>query len=380
MRTIFIIAVLPILVTSCLFEEFSPEEWAIEPELVISESGLVFTNNDASQKVGVSTNYKEYIVYSSEDWCEVHAEKDSVVISVSPNMSVSQRKATVTVSVTRGNRLLSRDISIVQLGGYWDLINGFSVNWSYEVSESQKDVVKRIIDNMKYVRGGSFLMGGQNIDPEDDNYYEYYFDGYDVHEVTLSDYYIGAYEVTQEEWNAIMGSNGSRFQDQKLPVENISWEEAVDFTSTLSRLTGLEFCLPTEAQWEYAARGGIYDMMHVYPGSDSFDEVAYHQNSNITEDDPKYITSQGGLLKPNELGLYDMAGNVAEMCLDIYGEYGQGPLTDPTGAMSGDYHVVRGGGFLDIFPLFSVYSRWMLHSSDLDDMTSFVGVRLVLRS
>ena len=177
------------------------------------------------------------------------------------------------------------------------------------------------------VKGGTFQMGSD--------------DGYNaVHQVTLSDYYIGETEVTQELWNAVMGSNPSYFYgNMQRPVETVSWNDCQTFISRLNELTGETFRLPTEAQWEYAARGGYKSKGYTYSGSNAIDDVAWHwYNSDRTTHPVKTKA-------PNELGIYDMSGNVWEWCSDWYGDYSSAAQTDPTGPATGYYRVGRGGSW-----------------------------------
>ena len=161
-----------------------------------------------------------------------------------------------------------------------------------------------------------------------------------VHRVTLTNnYYIGKYEVTQALWQAVMGSNPSYFKGDDLPVEKVSWNDCQDFISKLNAMTGKRFRLPTEAEWEYAARGGKKSRGYQYSGSNTLGDVAwYNDNSG-----PK--THAVGTKQPNELGIYDMTGNVMEWCQDWYGSYSSSPQTNPTGAVSGSVRVSRGGSW-----------------------------------
>ena len=152
--------------------------------------------------------------------------------------------------------------------------------------------------NLVYVAGGTFQMGSNVGD----------YDEKPVHSVTLSDYYIGQTEVTQELWQAVMGSNPSDFKGAKNPVNNVSWNDCQEFIIKLNRLTGGRFRLPTEAEWEYAARGGNKSRGYIFSGSDYLGSVAWYEDNSGDEVHPI------GSKSANELGLYDMSGNVFEWC------------------------------------------------------------------
>lgn len=156
------------------------------------------------------------------------------------------------------------------------------------------------------------------------------------HRVTISsDYYIGKFEVTQELYQAVMGTNPSNWKAYDRPVENVSWNDAMEFCAELSRMTGRRFTLPTEAEWEYAARGGKKSTNAKYSGSSSVANVAWYDGNSGSQTHPV------GKLRPNELGIYDMSGNVYEWCLDWYGNYSSASQTDPMGPGSGLGRVNR---------------------------------------
>ena len=191
--------------------------------------------------------------------------------------------------------------------------------------------VKDIEFRMIKVEGGTFTMGATS---EMENPYD---DEKPTHQVTLSSYYIGETEVTQALWKAVMGSNPSEFKGDDLPVEQVSWDDYQTFISKLNALTGKNFRLPTEAEWEFAARGGNQSRHTPYSGSSRIDDVAWYLYNSGEKTHP-VKTKQ-----PNELGIYDMSGNVWEWCQDWDGDYSSYAQTNPTGASSGSDRVIRGG-------------------------------------
>lgn len=187
---------------------------------------------------------------------------------------------------------------------------------------------------MVFVEGGTFMMGAtseQGIDA--------FLNEEPEHKVTLSDYYIGETPVTQALWKAVMGDNPSKYKgDDNWPVENVSWNDIVEkFIPALNSKTGRTFWLPTEAEWEYAARGGNKSKGHKYSGSDNIDEVAWYSHNSSYRCHP--VKGK----KANELGLYDMSGNVWEWCHDWYGEYSSDASTNPREPKKGKDRVCRGG-------------------------------------
>ena len=191
-----------------------------------------------------------------------------------------------------------------------------------------------------------------------------------THKVTLTnDYYIGKYEVTQALWQAVMGSNPSYFKGDNLPVEQVSWNDCQEFLSKLNRITGKTFRLPTEAEWEYAARGGKKSRGCQYSGSNNLSDVAWYWDNSGSK------THAVGSKQSNELGIYDMSGNVWEWCQDWHGRYSKSSQTNPTGATSGSGRVSRGGCWIGDAGL----CRSSYRSDDApDDRNSDLGLRLVL--
>lgn len=196
---------------------------------------------------------------------------------------------------------------------------------------------------MIYVPGGTFQMGSTSGDKDEKP----------VHSVTLSGYWIAETEVKQGLWQAVMGKNPSVFKGYRLPVENVSWEDCQEFIRGLTLLTGKTFRLPTEAEWEYAARGGDASKNNTYSGSNTIDDVAwYESNSGATT---HYVATKAS----NSLGLFDMSGNVFEWCQDCYGSYSSGSQTNPIGPapQQGSSYVIRGGSWYYSAPNCRVTNR-----------------------
>lgn len=191
-----------------------------------------------------------------------------------------------------------------------------------------------VLFNMIRVKKGTFTMGATSEQTGASS------DEKPAHTVTLtSSFYMGETEVTQELYKAVMGSNPSSYSGTQKPVTNVSWNDCQTFITKLNNLTGLTFRLPTEAEWEYAARGGNKSKGYLYSGSNTIGDVAYYYYD--TYSGPTNVKSKS----PNELGLYDMSGNVYEWCQDWYGSYSSSAQTDPTGPTSGSHRVLRGGSW-----------------------------------
>lgn len=221
----------------------------------------------------------------------------------------------------------------------WDVLAereklaGANICFKVEVN-SGKFTVNGVSFEMVHVEGGTFSMGATS---EQGN--EAYSNEMPVHSVTLNSYYIGKTEVTQALWQAVMGSNPSNFKGADLPVECVSWNDCQEFIQKLNRLTGRNFRLPTEAEWEFACRGGNNSRGYQYSGSDYIDNVAWYCDNSGDETHPVATKS------PNELGIHDMSGNVWEWCSDWYDKYSSGAQTNPKGPYDGSYRVYRGGGW-----------------------------------
>ena len=301
--------------------------------------------------VNTNMNYTVSIPEADKSWISIvpptkAMREDKLIIAVAANKGPA-RKSKISLKDMDGNVL--KDLSILQDALLIITANGIEIP-------------------MVKVQGGTFTMGatpeqeGQASDNEKP-----------AHQVTLtSDYYIGQTEVTQELWEAVMESNPSEHKGPKNPVENVSWNDIVnDFLPKLNELTGLNFVLPTEAQWEYAARGGNRSKAYMFSGSHDIEEVGWYSNDGSFELETHPVAQK----KPNELGIYDMTGNVYEWCSDWLGAYSAEAQTDPKGPASGTYRIYRGGAFrFDAWNnRVSLRSRWYP-----EDRRDFVGFRLAM--
>ena len=194
--------------------------------------------------------------------------------------------------------------------------------------------LQRLVSDMVRVDGGSFTMGvsGNGVGNGVSNA--------PAHKVVLSPYMISKFEVTQALWEAVMNNNPSQIKGADRPVENVSWTEVNEFINKLNKLSGLNFRLPTEAEWEFAAKGGSLGKGYAYPGGNECSAVAWYQDNALEE------THSVGKRTPNELGLYDMGGNVSEWCSDWLGEFTDRTETNPKGPASGSHKVYKGGDWL----------------------------------
>ena len=209
--------------------------------------------------------------------------------------------------------------------------------WEAERNAERERIIGELVSNMVVVLDGpdgTFSMGatseqGKNAESDERP----------IHKVKLSGYKIGRYEVTQREWRAVMDDNPSVHTGDNLPVHYVSWDDCQEFIAKLNEITGLRFRLPTEAEWEYAARGGRKSQGYMYAGSNTSDQVAWTSQNSLSKPHPV------GVLQANELGLYDMSGNVWEWCADWYAGYNDQTLVNPHGPNSGETRVFRGGGW-----------------------------------
>lgn len=236
--------------------------------------------------------------------------------------------------------------------------------------KAQDSVVRVEVPNgpvieMVYVEGGTFTMGSNDAKGVA-NHYEA---TRPEHEVEVGSFFMGRYEVTQALWSAVMGENISNFRgNEQLPVESITWTQAQEFCMLLSQMTGRRFRLPTEAEWEFAARGGK-DYAFAGCERNGLDSCAWYCVNSEGR------THEVGRLRPNALGLYDMSGNVAEWCGDWMGDYTEARQSNPRGPQAGDSRIVRGGHYYSTSSSCAVFDRgWYVPTGK----TEYYGLRLVM--
>lgn len=225
-------------------------------------------------------------------------------------------------------------------------------------TQTDKEILAKLSSSMVLIPEGEFQMGSNSG----------YANEEPVHKVSLNNFYLGRTEVTQEQWRAVMGTNPSRFKGGDRPVENVSWNDVQAFIKKLNAKTGEKYRLPTEAEWEYAARGGQQSLGFECAGSNNQDEVAWYSHKH-SEDK----THPAGQKKANELRLYDMSGNVCEWCQDWYGAYPSSASNNPQGPDTGSFRVLRGGSWYSGAGYCRVASR---HNVDPDYVSSRYGFRV----
>lgn len=272
-----------------------------------------------------------------------------------------------------------RDLDGGVPASYWAASSGPADTLT--VPRSQTFVVRGVRFTMVGIQGGTFVMGASPAacdtavgSPKPA------IATWPRHRVTLSGFSLGRTPVTQRLWQAVMGYNPSYtpyYRDPDKPVCLVSWYDCQRFIAKLNALTRRHFHLPTEAQWEYAARGGRLSRHTAYAGSDSIGLVAWYDANSylVGEGSAAYGTHPVGTKRPNELGLHDMSGNVWEWCADWFGRYCNGPQVNPTGPVSGRHRVIRGGGWTDSAPYLRVVCRDRVQP---DERYGGLGFRLAL--
>ncbi len=276
-------------------------------------SFIINNCNDTTVPTNISVNTNYYSVN-----CDIG--------SFTANWSLINPEGQVVISSLNSKTF---DFSIVYPNGDYVIKAVGKNSCNVEFTLEKKYTIYQTID-MVYVQGGTFQMGSKEGEADE----------LPIHTVSVSDFYIGKFEITQAQWKLVMGNNPSNFSNcDDCPVEQVSWDDAQKFITVLNQKTGKKYRLPTEAEWEYAARGGQKSKGYIYSGSNNiFDVVWFDANSS-------YSTHHVGKKQMNELGIYDMTGNVWEWCQDFYGVYPAENQINPKGASSGTERVTRGGGW-----------------------------------
>ena len=355
-------------------EPETPEQPEIELPTVTTKSVTNITANSATCGGSVTSDGNGTVTARGICWSETSEPKINNLYSEESNNGTGTGSFTSALTNLKANTTYYvRAYATNEAGTVYGEVKSF-VTLGKEPDTpgtNQTFNVNGVSFTMIAVEGGTFKMGAQSSDSGGDNYdSDADSDESPVHSVTLSDYYIGETEVTQELWVAVMGSNPSYFSGSQKPVEEVSWNDCQEFITKLNELTGKNFRLPTEAEWEYAARGGNKSQGYKYSGSNTIGDVAwYTDNSSSTTHDVK--TKQA-----NELGIYDMSGNVCEWCQDWDGSYSSGSQTDPTGPSSGSVRVIRGGIWRNGARLCRVSNR---NSFNPGYGSGIIGFRLILQ-
>ena len=263
----------------------------------------------------------------------------------------------------RGDVNADNEVNIADFNAVINTILEGNSSPSDQVAETY--TVNGISFKMVKVEGGTFMMGateeqGAGVSSNEKP----------VHQVTLSTFYIGSTEVTQELWQAVMGNYPSVILGPTLPVNKVSWDDCQQFIAKLNTLTGKQFRLPTESEWEFAARGGVKSAGYKYAGNNDLASVGWYE-----ENAGDSFGMEVGLRAPNELGLYDMSGNVCEWCATYWGGYPSSAQTDPQGPTSGTYRVYRGGSWYYNASFCRVARRY---GATPDYLSSLIGLRLAL--
>ena len=323
----------------------------------------------------------EYVnKYEQGGWCSIDEKtylsdgtnqyqmKNAINIDIAPKQTSFSKQYQV-LNFTLIFPPLKKDVKSIDFiegtdGSTWNLKN-ICIDANYY---SERDSIIRAMLNTCFDQetiSGTFTMGNSGWEGTAP-----------TSKVTLSEYLISRYEVTQEQWECVMGNNPSYMKGKNKPVTNVSWEDCQAYIQELVRITGIPFQLPTEAQWEFAARGGRKAKGYSFAGSNNLDDVAwYSENSNSTIHD-------AGQKKPNELGLYDMSGNVWEWCLDYYANYSSKSKTDPYGPEKGSERIFRGGSYNEKAKANNYgYSDFWVFARSADKPSACytnVGLRLVI--
>lgn len=415
---IIITLLLGVLQVSCSSKEDEPSFFSVSSDELLFES-------DGGEKIIEITSYSSWSYVCDADWITVRRNQNSLRVIVDENMTSDERSSSISIYIENS---LQASISIKQEafvgfgesmcqstyeGGTFRLKHGFNEIPRLETKAEwckafcDKDSVTIIVDRnfdlqnretvlhiayssnffevsihqdrcpwyesfeLIHVDGGSFYMGAQSADPTGQNYNVDAFSVESpVHKVNVNSFDISAFEVTQEQWVEAMGYNPSVSQlGGKYPVENISWNDVQEFVKKLNELSGKEYRLPTEAEWEYAAIGGIHQNSYQFSGADIASSVAWFYSNSGS------MIHEVGQKLPNSLGIYDMTGNVSEWVYDWFSEYDWIELDNPVGSTNGTLKINRGGSCITSSKNCRNTYR---NLNSPDDKSGEIGFRLLL--
>lgn len=294
-------------------EVFSPEPLKILDENGDQVDSLDLKNGDTINLI-VDNDDEEVYYFSSSNQSVAEAAIDGNKVTIK---ALNPGKTCITISDEEGYFLSTINVTVE------------------EESDIKTIDINGVIFDFVKVEGGDFILGFDDEEHMSDDVKE----RNKSHKVTLSSYYLGKYEVTQKQWKAIMGDNPSIIVGDNLPVNNVNWYDCEKFVEELNKVSPVRFRMPTEAEWYYAAWGGIYNERSNYYSGANISEIAWHSTNSGDE------IHEGGLKKPNTLGIYDMFGNVSEWCYDWYGPYPTEAVVNPKGPDNGQYRLILGGSF-----------------------------------
>ena len=348
------------------FKDFGSWKGELDPASYVFETRKPkHRNSSLTCKIEASSVPQDFVLQAP---IPIIGEANFISLPAKAEVYIDSKKVGITPLLESNLLIGKHHYSLFRKGydvisGYIEILDRERTNISVKLNKSQSNrtfTVCNVSFKMICVEGGTFQMGDKsdNLNNRDT-----------VHQVTLLPYYIGETEVTQELWEAVMGNNPSKTKGPKKPIYQITWNDCKKFIKKLNQMTGQRFRIPTEAEWEYAARGGSKSKGYKYSGSNNINDVAWiDSNSGMLIHDVK-------TKKPNELGLYDMSGNAMEWCYDLYADYSSSAQFNPMGASSGVLRVVRGGSINGNESISSVYLRVYMRPND---RLVSIGLRLAL--
>ena len=323
--------------------------------LTVTPATITAIAEGGTYTVSVQSDESFYVA-SSPEWCTVQTNAGELSITVAPNYSGAERTAQIevaTANVTAFVSVTQPTIPVITISPDLprpeDFLN--RIAWNTPFPE-HRETIEQLVRSLVCVAGGEYFMGAQKDNANGTNYdpnatvQESFLTGSEapVHPVRLSSFYLSKFQMTRQQYQRLMDNDPAYFKGSwNYPVENLSWNDAQALVNKINQLCGLTFSLPTEAQWEYAARGGNKRQAYnIYSGSNNSAEVGW-TSENAAGNDPATHTHDVGTLAPNELGIYDMTGNVFEWCQDWYHAYTTETEWNPMGAPQGTTKVARGG-------------------------------------